>query len=104
MYYTSNERDYFSLSIDVSNFENKYGGRKWYLKRYFFYFLFLIVNISTNIVLDGLKYMYLRSMSRELCLRFSIDVLVFVLCKKKTGKLFIIDLNIVSKFYKKKTN
>ena len=33
MYCTSNERDYYALSIDVSNFENIYGGRKWYLKR-----------------------------------------------------------------------
>ena len=33
MHYTSNERACFSLSIDGSNFENEYGGRKWYLKR-----------------------------------------------------------------------
>ena len=33
MHYTSNERACFSLFIDVSNFENEYGGRKWYLKR-----------------------------------------------------------------------
>ena len=33
MYCTSNERDYYALSIDVSNFENIYGGKKWYLKR-----------------------------------------------------------------------
>ena len=32
MFYTSNERDYSSLSIDASNFENANGGRKWYLK------------------------------------------------------------------------
>ena len=56
MYYTSNERVYFSLSIDASNFENKYGGRKWYLKRSFILLLYLIVPISTNIVLDGLKF------------------------------------------------
>ena len=31
MYYTSNDRDYSALSIDVSNFENIDGGRKWYL-------------------------------------------------------------------------
>ena len=37
MYHTSNERDYFSLSIDVSNIENEYGSRKWYLKRTFFF-------------------------------------------------------------------
>ena len=34
MYYTSNERDYSSLSIGGYNFENTYVGRKWYLKRY----------------------------------------------------------------------
>ena len=56
MYYTSNERVYCSLSIDVYNFENKYGGTKWYLKRSFLLLLFLIVHISTNIVLDGLKF------------------------------------------------
>ena len=56
MYYTSNERDYSSLSIDLSNFENTYGGGKWYLKRYYFLLLFLIVHISTNFVLDGLKF------------------------------------------------
>ena len=33
MYYPSNERDFSSLSIDVSNFENTFGGRNWYLKR-----------------------------------------------------------------------
>ena len=31
MYYTSNERDYSTLSIDEFNFENTYGGRKLYL-------------------------------------------------------------------------
>ena len=30
----------FSLSINVSNFENKNGGRKWYLKRFFLCFYF----------------------------------------------------------------
>ena len=40
MYYTSNERDYSALSIDVSNFENIYGGRKRHLKRCFFTFIF----------------------------------------------------------------
>ena len=40
MYYISNERDYYALSINVSSFENIYGGRKWFLKRYFFYFYF----------------------------------------------------------------
>ena len=52
MHHTSNEREYFSLSIDVFNFENKYGYTKLYLKRCFFLLLFLIVHISTNFVLD----------------------------------------------------
>ena len=38
MHYISNERDYFSMSIDLSNFENKNRSRKCYLKRSFFTF------------------------------------------------------------------
>ena len=34
MYYPSNGRDYSSLSIGVSDFENTYGGRKWYLNKF----------------------------------------------------------------------
>ena len=33
MHHISTEREYFSLSIDVFDYENKYGGRKVYLKR-----------------------------------------------------------------------
>ena len=65
MYYTSNERVYFSLSIDVSNFENKYGGRKWYLKRSFLLLLFLIVHISTNIVLDVCTDVALKAVTKK---------------------------------------
>ena len=53
---TSNERAYFSLSIDISIFEKKYGGRKIEYKKVFFLLLFLIVHISTNFILDGLKF------------------------------------------------
>ena len=40
------------------------------------------------------------SMSRELCLRFLLFVLVFILCKK-TGNILFIFKNIFSTFYKK---
>ena len=40
-------------------------------------------------------------MLRELCLRFFIFVLVFILCKK-TGNFFVIFLNIFSTFHKKR--
>ena len=71
MYYTSNERDYSALSIDITNFENTYGGRKWYLKTCFFLLLFLIVDISIlYLMVSNFGYMYLIFMSKELCLRF----------------------------------
>ena len=95
MYYTSNERDYSSLSIDVSYFENTYGGRKWYLKRYFFNFYFWLF-VSQPILylrVSNFGCMYLVSMSRELCLRFLFQVLVFILCQE-TGNFMIIYLNI----------
>ena len=50
MHHISTEREYFSLSIDVFDFENKYGGNKLYLKRSFFFFFFLVV------ALHGLKF------------------------------------------------
>ena len=40
-------------------------------------------------------------MLRELCLRFFLLVLVFILCKK-TGNFLVIFLNIFSTFYKKR--
>ena len=39
-------------------------------------------------------------MSRELCLRFYFNILVFILCQKRGNFLFIF-LNIFSRFYKK---
>ena len=54
MYYTSNERDCFSLSADIFNYENKRECRREYTEMYFFYFYFLIVHISSNNVLDSL--------------------------------------------------
>ena len=56
MHYTSNERDYFDLSIYVFYFENKCENRKWYLETIFFYFYFSNVHISTNHAPDGLKF------------------------------------------------
>ena len=56
MYYTSNERDYFSLSTHVFHFENECENGKWYLKNLFFYFYFSIVHISTNYALDSLRF------------------------------------------------
>ena len=55
LWYTSNERCYFSLSIDISNYKSKWKSRKWDLEKLFFDFHFLIVYISTNNVLYALK-------------------------------------------------
>ena len=38
------------------HFEEKYLGRKLCVKKDFFFLLFLIVHISTNFALDGLKF------------------------------------------------
>ena len=56
MYYTSNERDYFSLSADIFNYENKHKCKREYTEMYFFDFYFLIVHISSNNVLDSLTF------------------------------------------------
>ena len=42
-------------------------------------------------------------MLRELCLRFLISVLVFILCEK-TGNFFVIFWNFFSTFHKKRMN
>ena len=55
MYYTSNERDFFSLSPDIFNSENKHKCKSEYTEMYFFYFYFSVVHISSNNVLDSLK-------------------------------------------------
>ena len=95
MHYTSNERDWFSLSIHVFYFENKCGNRKWYLETLFFYFYFSNFHISTNDALDDLRFnMDVAFTSRELCLRFLFRGLVLILCKKKTGKFLSIFVNI----------
>ena len=83
------------LYIDVSNFENIYGGRKWYLKRYFFLLLFMIVHISTNFVLDGLKlWMHVPNIHVEGTLSqiFVLDLSFCFMSKK--GNFMIIYLNI----------
>ena len=56
MHYTSNERDYFSLSIHVFYLKNKCENRKWYQETLFFYFYFSNLYISTNYALDGLRF------------------------------------------------
>ena len=53
MYYTSNERDYFSA--DISNDKNKHKNEKIYTEMYFFDFYFSIVNISQSNVFGSLK-------------------------------------------------
>ena len=66
MCYTSNERGYFSLSIHIFHFENRFENRKWYLKNLFLYFYFSIVHISTNYALDGLRFcMHVRKIQVE---------------------------------------
>ena len=54
MCYTSNERDYFSLSTDVFNSVDRCKSRKWHMKIRFFDFYFLVVHISADNVLYGL--------------------------------------------------
>ena len=56
MYYTSNERDYFSLSADISNDEKKHRNEKIYTEMYFFDFHFSIVHISPSNVIGSLKF------------------------------------------------
>ena len=55
MFYTSNERDSFSLYADIFDSEKKHKSKKIYMERYFFYFYFLIVHISSNNVIGSLK-------------------------------------------------
>ena len=55
MYYISNERDYFQLSAELFNSENKHKSKQIYTEMYLFYFYFLIVHISSNNVLGSLK-------------------------------------------------
>ena len=40
MSYTLNERDYFSLSADIYNSENKHKCKSKYMEMYLFYFYF----------------------------------------------------------------
>ena len=55
MFFTSNERDSFSLYADIFDSENKHKSYKLYMKMCFFYFYFLIVHISSNNVLGSLR-------------------------------------------------
>ena len=56
MYYTSNERDYSSLSNGIFISENKHESKKTYTEMYFFDLNFSIVHISTNNVNGSLKF------------------------------------------------
>ena len=56
MFYTSNERDYFPLDSDIFNSENKYKCKSKFKEMYLFDFYFLIVHISSNNVIDSLKF------------------------------------------------
>ena len=56
MYYTSNERDYSSLSNGIFISENKHESKNKYTEMYFFYLNLSIVRISTNNVNGSLKF------------------------------------------------
>ena len=56
MYYTSNERDYYSLSTGIFFSENKHESKKRYREMYFLDLIFLIVHISTHNIIVGLKF------------------------------------------------
>ena len=56
MFYTSNERDYWSLSVDIFDSENKHKSKKKCKERYFFDFYFSIVHISSNNVVGSLEF------------------------------------------------
>ena len=56
MFYTSNERDVFSLPNDISESEKKLKLKKVFTKKYFFNFYFSIVHISINNVLGNLVF------------------------------------------------
>ena len=55
MYYTSNERDYFCLSADIYNPENKHKSENNICKCIFFHFYCSTVHISSNDVPGSLK-------------------------------------------------
>ena len=56
MFYTSNERDYCSLSVDIFDSENKHKSKKLCKERHFLYLYFSIVHISSNNVLGSLEF------------------------------------------------
>ena len=56
MYYTSNERDYSSLSNGIFISENKHESKNKYTEMYFFDLNLSIVRISTNNVNGSLKF------------------------------------------------
>ena len=65
MYYTSNEKDYFPLSADIFNSENKHKCKSKYTEMYLFDFYFSIVHMSSNNVLDSLICMHVGNIHVE---------------------------------------
>ena len=58
MYYTSNERDYYSLSTVIFISENKHESKQIYREMYFFDLSFSVVHISSNnFIVSYLLYM-----------------------------------------------
>ena len=55
MHYTSNERNFFSLSVGILNSENKHESEEMYKEMYFFNFYFSIIHFSTHNVIRSLK-------------------------------------------------
>ena len=55
MFYTSNERDSFSLYADIFDSDKKHKSKQIYMERYFLDFYFSIVHISSNNVIGSLK-------------------------------------------------
>ena len=56
MYYTSNEWEYSSLSIDIFISENEHESKILYTEIHFFYLNFSIVHILTNNVVEDLRF------------------------------------------------
>ena len=99
MYYTSNGRNYFSLSADIFNSENKHKCKSKYAKMYLFDTYFSIFHISSDNVLASLK--FCRHVG-NIGVEGTVSQIIFLnptfnLCQK-TGNFLYIFLNIFSRF------
>ena len=56
MYYTSNEWEYSSISIDIVIYVNEHESKILYTEMLYFYLNFSIVHILTNNVVEGLNF------------------------------------------------